>query len=60
MRIHGIGIDIPDTQVDGSQRVLVDALEHAQSLGFTLAELSIPSLNVIMNGELDPAARRSD
>lgn len=52
MKIHGLGIDIPDTQVDGSRRVLVEALAHAQSLGFTLAELSIPSLNVIMNGEL--------
>ncbi len=52
MRIHRLGIDIPDTQVDGSRRVLVEALEQAQSLGFTLAELSIPSLNVIMNGEL--------
>lgn len=56
MRIQGIGIDIPDTQVDGSRRVLVDELSHVQSLGFTLAELSIPSLNVIMNGEL--VARR--
>ena len=54
MRIHGLGIDIPDTQVDGSRRVLVDALAQAQSVGFTLAELSIPSLNVIMNGELIP------
>ncbi|MYD11847.1 MAG: sugar phosphate isomerase/epimerase [Chloroflexi bacterium] len=54
MKIHGIGIDIPDTQVDGSRRVLVDELARAQSLGFTLAELSIPSLNVIMNGELIP------
>lgn len=52
MRIHRLGIDIPDMQVDGSRRVLVEALEQAQSLGFTLAELSIPSLNVIMNGEL--------
>lgn len=54
MRIHRLGIDIPDTQVDGSRRVLVDELAHVQSLGFTLAELSIPSLNVIMNGELIP------
>ena len=52
MKIHGIGIDIPDTEVDGSRCVLVEALAQAQSLGFTLAELSIPSLNVIMNGEL--------
>ena len=54
MKIHGIGIDIPDTQVDGSQRVLVEQLAQAQSLGFTLAELSLPSLNVVMNGELIP------
>ena len=54
MRIHGLGIDIPDTQVDGSRRVLVEALAHAQSLGFALAELSLPSLSVIMNGELIP------
>lgn len=52
MKIHGLGIDIPDTQVDGSRRVLVDTLDHAQSVGYTLAELSIPSLNVIMNGAL--------
>lgn len=52
MKVHRIGIDIPDTQVDGSRRVLAERLAEAQSLGFTLAELSIPSLNVIMNGEL--------
>lgn len=54
MKIRGIGIDIPDTQVDGSRHVLVEELARAQSLGFTLAELSLPSLNVIMNGELIP------
>ena len=60
MRIHGIGIDIPDTQVDGSRRVLVGELERAQSLGFTLAELSIPSLSVIMRMAIwYPAARRA-
>ncbi len=54
MKIHAIGIDIPDTQVDGSRRALVEELAQAQSLGFTLAELSIPSLNVIINGNLIP------
>ena len=54
MNVRGIGIDIPDAQVDGRRQVLVDELSRAQSLGFTLAEVSIPSLNVIMNGELIP------
>ncbi len=54
MKIHGIGTDIPDTQVDGSRRVLVEELAQAQSAGFALAELSLPSLNVIINGQLIP------
>ncbi len=54
MRVHGLGIDIPDQRVDGRRQVLVDELTHAQNVGFSLAELSIPSLNVIINGELIP------
>ena len=54
MKVHGLGIDIPDQRVDGRRQVLVDALTQAQDLGFQLAELSIPSLNVIINGELIP------
>ncbi len=52
MKIHAIGIDIPDQRVDGRRQVLVDELRHARSLGFPLAELSIASLSVITNGEL--------
>ena len=52
MKIHAIGIDIPDQRVDGRRQILVDELTHAQSLGFPLAELSIASLSVIINGEL--------
>ena len=52
MRVHGLGIDIPDAQVDGRRQALIDQLRQAQSFGFPLAELSIPSLNVVMNGEL--------
>lgn len=54
MKVQGIGIDIPDKQVDGRRHVLIDTLKQAQAVGFRLAELSIPSLNVIMNGELIP------
>lgn len=54
MRVHGLGIDIPDQRVDGRRQVLADALTQAQKTGFQLAELSIPSLNVIINGELIP------
>ena len=54
MKVHGLGVDIPDTQVDGRRQVLIDTLAEAQSAGYTLAELSLPSLNVIMNGELIP------
>ena len=54
MKVQGIGIDIPDNQVDGRRQVLIDTLKQARAAGFTLAELSIPSLNVIMNGELIP------
>ncbi len=54
MRVHGLGIDIPDQRVDGRRQVLVDELAQGQEAGFSLAELSIPSLNVIINGELIP------
>lgn len=54
MKVHGLGVDIPDTQVDGRRQVLIDTLAEAQSAGYTLAELSLPSLNVIINGELIP------
>ncbi len=54
MKVHGLGVDIPDTQVDGRRQVLIDTLAEAQSAGYTLAELSIPSLNIIINGELIP------
>ncbi|MCY3780755.1 MAG: sugar phosphate isomerase/epimerase [Chloroflexi bacterium] len=52
MKILGLGIDIPDTRVDGRRQVLIDELSRAQTAGFASAELSIPSLNVIMAGEL--------
>ncbi len=58
MKVGSIGVDIPDTYVDGSRQRLVESLRRAQDLGFQLAELSIPSLNVIFNGEL--IARRVD
>ena len=54
MKVHGLGVDIPDTQVDGRRQVLTETLAEAQSAGYTLAELSLPSLNVIINGELIP------
>lgn len=54
MKVLGLGVDIPDTQVAGSRRVLIEALAHVQSKGYKLAELSLPSLNVIINGELVP------
>ena len=54
MKVHGLGIDIPDKRIDGSRQVLIDTLNHAQEVGFTLGELPIPGLNVIMNGELIP------
>ena len=52
MKIHALGIDIPDKQIDGRRQVLIDTLAHAQTAGFSGAELPIPGLNVIMNGEL--------
>lgn len=52
MKIHGIGVDIPDKHVDGRHQRLVDTLAETQSLGFRVAELPIPGLNVIINGEL--------
>jgi len=52
MKIHGFGIDIPDKHIDGRGQVLVDTLTQAQTVGFSVAELPIPGLNVIMNGEL--------
>ena len=52
MKIHHLGVDAPDNFIDGREGRLVEALSQAQSAGFTLAELSIPSLSVIINGEL--------
>ncbi|MDE2820598.1 MAG: sugar phosphate isomerase/epimerase [Chloroflexota bacterium] len=52
MKIQGLGIDIPDKHVDGRRQVLIDTLTQAQAVGFSVAELPIPGLNVIMNGEL--------
>ncbi len=52
MKIHALGIDIPDKHIDGRRQVLADTLAHAQRVGFSGAELPIPGLNVIMNGEL--------
>ncbi len=52
MKIHGLGIDIPDKHIDGRRQVLTDTLARAQRAGFSGAELPIPGLNVIMNGEL--------
>lgn len=52
MKVHSLGIDVPDGQIDGRRGALVDCLTRVQGLGFQLAELSIPSLNVIFNGEL--------
>ena len=54
MKIHSLGVDMPDTQVDGRRAALADCLTHVQSFGFQLAEVSVPSLNVIFNGELIP------
>ena len=54
MKVHGLGIDIPDKLIDGRRQVLIDTLTHAQTVGFTVVELPIPGLNVIMNGELIP------
>ena len=54
MKIQGLGVDIPDNYVDGRRQRLIETLARAQDLGFQLAELSINSLNVIMNGELIP------
>ena len=54
MKIHGLGIDVPDTEVDGRRQTLVDCLTQIQKLGFALGELSIPSLSVVINGELIP------
>ena len=54
MKVHGLGIDIPDKLIDGRRQVLIDTLTHAQTVGFSVAELPIPGLNVIMNGELIP------
>ena len=54
MKVHSLGVDVPDGQVDGRRDALVDCLTQIQGLGFRLAELSIPSLNVIFNGQLIP------
>ncbi len=55
MKIHGLGLDIADKFVDGRRQRLVESLTQAETLGCRAAELSVSSLNVIMNGELIPA-----
>lgn len=52
MKIHGLGINVPDNVIDGRRQVLVDWLSNVERVGYSVAELSIPSLNVIFNGEL--------
>ncbi|MCY4017820.1 MAG: sugar phosphate isomerase/epimerase [Chloroflexi bacterium] len=52
MKIHGLGINIADDYVDGRQGRLSDRLRLAERVGYTVAELGITGLNVIINGEL--------
>ena len=54
MNIHNIGINIGDDVVDGRRARLTAALARAQRHGYTLAELGISGLNVIIHGELVP------
>jgi sugar phosphate isomerase/epimerase len=52
MKIHGIGKDVSDDYIVGHLSKLEEALTYYDQLGYTVAEVPIGGLNVVVNGQL--------
>lgn len=52
MKINGIGKDVGDHYIAGRLSRLEEVLTYYQQLGYTVAELPIEGLNVVVNGYL--------
>src|SRR5688572_25435055 len=52
MKIHGIGKDVADNYIAGRLSKLEESLTYYEQLGYTVAELPIGGLNVVVNGQL--------
>ena len=55
MKIHGIGKDVSGGFLDGHLERLETALSYYEELGYTVAEVPITGLNVVINGKLLPS-----
>ena len=59
MNIHGVGKDVSGGYLNGHLEHLEKALDYYQQLGFTVAEVPITGLSVVINGKLfQPRVRR--
>ena len=54
MKIHGIGKDVSDSYIVGRLARLEESLTYYTQLGYTVAEVPIGGLNVVINGQLLP------
>jgi hypothetical protein len=54
MKIQGIGKDVADVYIQGDLARLEHSLAYFEQPGYTVAEVPIPGLNVVVNGRLLP------
>jgi sugar phosphate isomerase/epimerase len=54
MKMSGIGINVDDRTVDGRLSVLESYLRYVQDIAYDVGEVSIPGLDVVINGRLNP------
>jgi sugar phosphate isomerase/epimerase len=52
MKIHGIGKDVADNYIAGRLSRLEESLTYYTHLGYTVTEVPIGGLNVVVNGQL--------
>jgi sugar phosphate isomerase/epimerase len=52
MKVHGLGKDVGDNYIVGRLSRLEESLTYYQQLGYTVAEVPITGLNVVVNGQL--------
>ena len=52
MKIHGIGKDVADNYIAGRLSKLEESLTYYEQLGYSVAELPIGGLNVVVNGQI--------
>lgn len=55
MKIHGIGKDVSSGYIDGRLDRLEQCLKYYSELGYTVAEVPITGLSVVVNGHLLPS-----